>query len=372
MDRDEAIRLLTGGPDGVREWNERRGRGEDIPDLSYADLNGADLRGADLNGADLHGVQFREADLRGVQLREADLRWAHFSGADLGHADLYGAILVDADLGSANLVGAVLNDAHLVHADLRGALLVRASLGGANLSSAICGGTTFGSFVPSEVTGLESIVHFMPSNVDVDTLFRSGGRIPVAFLRGCGVPEKLISYLPSIFGEMDPIQFSSCFISYSTKDEDFAKRLHSRMVQEKLRVWFAPEKMQGGKEISQQIDEAIRVYDKLLLVLSPESLRSDWVMTEIRKALKAEAKEGRRKLFPIRLVGFEMIRDWECIDTDTGKDLGVEIRKFFIRDFTNWEDPDAFEAAFAHLIRDLKAEASTGEEPGREGPQERP
>jgi hypothetical protein len=90
-------------------------------------------------------------------------------------------------------------------------------------------------------------------------------------------------------------------------------------------------------------------------------------MTEIRKARRAEIKEGRRKLFPIRLVDFEAIRDWECFDADAGKDLGVEIREYFIPDFAKWEDHKSFEAAFARLIRDLKAETSTGEGPGREG-----
>jgi hypothetical protein len=33
MDRDEAIKLLTGGPDGVREWNQRRERNERMPKL---------------------------------------------------------------------------------------------------------------------------------------------------------------------------------------------------------------------------------------------------------------------------------------------------------------------------------------------------
>src|SRR5262249_49396153 len=158
----------------------------------------------------------------------------------------------------------------------------------------------------------------------------------------------------------------SCFISYSTKDQDFARRLHSRMVQEGLRVWFAPDKMQGGRAIHEQVDEAIRVHDKLLLVLSTESLRSDWVVTEIRKALKAGAKDGRRKLFPIRLVDFEVIQDWECIDPD-GKDLGLEIRKLFIPDFTAWKDHDAFEAAFGRLIRDLKTATEGAEGPRREG-----
>jgi hypothetical protein len=51
MDRNEAIRLLRGGRDGVREWNERRERGEEIPDLGEADLFTAALSGPDLSRA---------------------------------------------------------------------------------------------------------------------------------------------------------------------------------------------------------------------------------------------------------------------------------------------------------------------------------
>ena len=76
---------------------------------------------------------------------------------------------------------------------------------------------------------------------------------------------------------------------------------------------------------------------------------------------KAELKEGRRKLFPIRLVDFETIRDWECFDADRGKDLGVEIREFFIPDFSNWKDHDSFEAAFARLLKDLKTATAANE-----------
>jgi hypothetical protein len=175
-------------------------------------------------------------------------------------------------------------------------------------------------------------------------------------------------FLAGSIGMLEPIQFYSCFISYSTKDQDFAERLYSRMRDKGLRVWFAPEDIQGGKKLHEQIDAAIRFYDKLLLILSPESMGSEWVRTEIRKARRAEIKEGRRKLFPIRLVDFEAVRDWECFDADSGKDLAEEIREYFIPDFTKWEDHKSFEAAFARLIEDLKAT----EGPGREGPQERP
>jgi hypothetical protein len=51
-----------------------------------------------------------------------------------------------------------------------------------------------------------------------------------------------------------------------------------------------------------------------------------------------------------------VIRGWECFDADTGKDLGVEIREYFIPDFTNWKDYDAFEQAYRRLLNDLKIE----------------
>lgn len=70
-------------------------------------------------------------------------------------------------------------------------------------------------------------------------------------------------------------------------------------------------------------------------------------------------QDGQRKLFPIRLVDFKDIRKWKRFDADTGKDLGVEIREYFIPDFSNWKDHDSFEKAFERLLRDLKSEEST-------------
>jgi hypothetical protein len=74
---------------------------------------------------------------------------------------------------------------------------------------------------------------------------------------------------------MEPIQFSSCFISHSSKDQPFADRLHGRMEQERLRVWDAPEDLRGGLKSVDPIDQASRLYDKLLLVLSKASMASD-------------------------------------------------------------------------------------------------
>jgi uncharacterized protein YjbI with pentapeptide repeats len=324
MDRAGAMKLLKGDGGGIAVWNEIRTSDEAIPDLAEVDLTGADLRGAN----------FSKTKLARADLLKSDFRCANLSGTDLRGADLRGADLSATELRET---------------DFTGAIFKRTVLGSCDLSACI---------------GLASVVHKGPSQIGVDTLLMSKGKIPDEFLRGCGVPDLWIVHLPALISNVESIQFYSCFISYSTKDEEFAKRLHARMVHEKLRVWFAPEDVQGGKKLHEQIDQAIRVYDKLLLVLSPHSMGSEWVMTEIRKARKLERQEGKRKLFPIRLMDFGPIRDWEYFDDDGAQDLVVEIRENFIPDFSNWKDHDAFEAGFAHLLKDLKTETP----PARKGP----
>ena len=80
--------------------------------------------------------------------------------------------------------------------------------------------------------------------------------------------------------------------------------------------------------------------------------------TEIAKARKGEVKEGKRVLFPVRLVGFKRLRDWECFDGDTGKDSAREVREYFIPDFGKWKEHESYQTAFGRLVTDLKADAS--------------
>ena len=107
---------------------------------------------------------------------------------------------------------------------------------------------------------------------------------------------------------------------------------------------------------NQQIETAIRVYDKLLIVLSEASLQREWVMTELRKARKAARQTGKHKLFPVRLTDFATLRDCSCCDADRGKDLATELRETFIPDFSHWKEHDQFDAAFARLLKDLRAD----------------
>jgi hypothetical protein len=365
MANEEHLAILK---QGVKLWNRWREENPGtIPDLREAELSGADLREADLSGAVLSGAVLRMADLRGAVLRMADLSWSELSGADLSVADLSladlrvahlsRADLRGAELSRANLSGTELDSANLSGANLSGAVLIEANLMEADLKDAdfmdiALMRTLFTDVDLSTVKGLDTIHHWGPSTIGIDTLYKSQGKIPESFLRGAGVPEEFIQYMPSLISGK-AIQFYSCFISYSTKDQEFAERLHADLQSKGVRCWFAPEDIKGGMKLHEQIPEAIRRYDKLLLVLSENSMQSEWVKTEIYHARQNEIRDNCRKLFPISLAAFEKIKEWQAFDADTGKDMGREIREYFIPDFSNWKDHDAYTKAFERLMRDL-------------------
>src|SRR5262249_23573460 len=127
----------------------------------------------------------------------------------------------------AHLVQAHLGGAHLDGAELIGADLIGALIGDADFSEATCGSTSFAEVDLSKAKGLESIKHIRTSALGADVLVLSEGEIPELFLQGCGVPEALMTYLPSIKRARQPIHYCSCFISFCAKDTPFANRLHA-------------------------------------------------------------------------------------------------------------------------------------------------
>jgi hypothetical protein len=59
--------------------------------------------------------------------------------------------------------------------------------------------------------------------------------------------------------------------------------------------------MKIGAKILDTLDEAIRLRDKVLLVLSEASIASDWVEDEVTKTFAEERQRGGVVLFPVRL-----------------------------------------------------------------------
>jgi uncharacterized protein YjbI with pentapeptide repeats len=312
---------------------------------SGANLHRARLSGADLTYADLHGSAVEGADLSGADLSRASLRAVSF-----GHAILVGADLSDADVGNSNFRGASLNESWLYRTNFTGAWLDQAELRGAHMWDTVLVNTDL-----TNAVGVESIDHRGPSLIDERTI-RISWPLPDVFLRGVGFSDDLIAFCQSTYGSA--IEFYSCFISYSSADQDFARRLHADLQEKGVRCWFAPEDLRIGDRFRIRIDEAIRLHDKLLLILSAGSVQSAWVEEEVESAMEKERRarsrgEDRTVLFPIRL-------DDAVMESDTAWAASIR-RTRHIGDFTRWKDHDAYQAEFERLMRDLAPGSQAGE-----------
>jgi hypothetical protein len=222
------------------------------------------------------------------------------------------------------------------------------------------GATILGEIDLSTVRGLESIEHHGPSTIGIDPIYRSKGKIPESFLRGAGVPENLITFMKSLTGRA--LNFYSCFISYSTKDQKFADRLHADLRAKGVRCWFAPHDIQA---VARSMSRSMRPSASRQTTPDPFGGQHEQQMGEDgdRERSRQGGAARTADAVPRHVVPFDRIRSWKLPDADTGIDSAREIREYFIPDFSNWKDHDVYAKTFERLVRDLKASGAKAATP---------
>jgi hypothetical protein len=94
------------------------------------------------------------------------------------------------------------------------------------------------------------------------------------------------------------------------------------------------------------IDEAIRLRDKVLLILSRNAVESDWVEHEVTKALAEERTRKVPVLFPVRLDNAVM---------ETTEAWAARLRDSrHIDDFRKWKNQAAYEESLGQVLHNLK------------------
>jgi hypothetical protein len=322
-----------------------------LADLIEANLQGADLYWANLSEANLRGANLREANLQGANMTGSNLRGAILNATNLSQANISRADISSAELNRANLHGADLSGADLSNSILKGANLIGANLTGANLegadlTDALVGATLFGNVDLSNVKGLESLLHLGPSTVGIDTIYKSKGKVPVPFLRNAGVPRHLIDYV-EMFVDQNK-KYYSCFISYSKKNEEFAHKLYEDLQAHGVRCWLTTEKLKRRDRNHAVISSAVNLHDKLIMILSEDSIDKDRIENEYNYAIEKELKTGKSVFLPISL---------DDAVKYTEQPWAIKMRRLrYTVDFSMWQESDTYQEVLNYLLEELNAE----------------
>jgi|ERR1044072_44899 hypothetical protein len=96
------------------------------------------------------------------------------------------------------------------------------------------------------------------------------------------------------------------FISYNRADEKWAEQLAVRLEREdhrghNLKVFFAPWEIRPGESVEERLDRALAESRYVGLILSPESVESQWVKEEWYSTHHINVKRKERRLIPLYL-----------------------------------------------------------------------
>ena len=141
-------------------------------------------------------------------------------------------------------------------------------------------------------------------------------------------------------------QISPLFISYSHADSAFVDKIEEHLNAQGIRFWRDVHHATAGR-LEKQIDRAIRHNPTVLLVLSENSIKSDWVEHEVRKARELEKDTERDVLCPVALDANWKKSPWP-------KRFMEQVMEYNILDFSRWKDDGEFGKLFKKLIDGLE------------------
>ena len=110
------------------------------------------------------------------------------------------------------------------------------------------------------------------------------------------------------------------FLSYDRNDEEFAKALAEQLEKHGLSVWKAFEEILPGENIWESVSDALKASRAMIVLLSPESLRSETQQREIEYALGDQKYAGR--IFPVQVRPTQgipwILRTFKLLDAKEG------------------------------------------------------
>ena len=128
------------------------------------------------------------------------------------------------------------------------------------------------------------------------------------------------------------------FLAHSSQDKFFVRRLAEELRKNGVNIWIDEAEIKVGDSLTEKIGKAIKETDYFGVVLSHNSINSEWVQKELQIANQKEIREGKIVVLPILMES-------------------VEIPPFLSdKLYADFTTPDKFESSVKKLVDSLSIE----------------
>ncbi len=160
----------------------------------------------------------------------------------------------------------------------------------------------------------------------------------------------------------DPFsEYCSLFISYSTKDNWFARKINDSLISNGVKTFLWEKDALHGELLKEIMFENVNKFDRVMFIASENSLKSDACHYELTKARERQDKTWKTVLFPVHIDDFlfkvrkEQIRPINKREEYWLNILNLrEIHSFDFSDKVNIDEPEKFYKAIERLLISIK------------------
>jgi TIR domain/Restriction endonuclease len=146
------------------------------------------------------------------------------------------------------------------------------------------------------------------------------------------------------------------FLSYASEDKDVARTVADGLRSSGLEVWFEQWELASGDSISERIGEAVASSDVIVVLLSPDSLASNWVAHELNTALLREVGDRAISVIPVLVEDCEippLLANRVYLDLRHDRKTGIQrlVSQIAAASIVHFSELDA--RTFENLVGDL-------------------
>ena len=135
------------------------------------------------------------------------------------------------------------------------------------------------------------------------------------------------------------------FISHSSKDKRFVRKLKEDLNENSISTWFDEDQLKVGDSLLEKLEDSIEDSTHFMIILSPHSVKSQWVKCELENAI-----EINQKIIPIKYQDCKIPPELKkYLHLDLSNEI-VEIKGDIV-EFTT----SGYQKQLTKLIKDLRS-----------------